>query len=637
MITVDCISNRVIIQDPESHLQPIHISQLRFWQFSNDVNDNVFNSPEIDYREFLPKIVKYIAGKGLQYQLTPAVSTLLANINLEKDSFQDLKVNAQNYKEGKFDRRVFQSFKSFLSSALRRPLLEHQEKAAYHLYQVGNGANFSVPGSGKTSVVLSVYEKLKSEGKVNTLFVVGPPACFGPWKNEFETVLGRRPKTKILAGEGKNKRKKTYAVSAFTKSELYLTTFQTLLYDRNEVRKLFAQVDINVFLVIDEAHYIKRINGEWSNAVLSIGKLAKYRCILTGTPLPKSFADAFNLFDFLWPESYPISNADKARIRVYEQRKEFYEARRVLQQNVGPLFYRVRKRDLGLKDQIFVDPILVEMNDYERKVYDAIENKIRNYARDEYLRNIQVVESLAKGRIIRLQQAASYTSLLQTGLTGYRERLIDGHSELAEIIRSYSSLEVPAKLTKLLQLVGKFRADNKKVVIWANYIGVLELIVGYLRANGFKCELIYGGTPIEKTSMTNEKTREKIRDEFVSSSSGLDILVANPAACSESISLHKTCQNAIYYNLTYNCAQYLQSLDRIHRVGGSEQQESYYYFLQYSNTIEQDIKINVEQKAERMYAIIEQDYEIYNLDLYDEVIEDEVEAYNRLFQNKDSK
>ena len=94
--------------------------------------------------------------------------------------------------------------------------------------------------------------------------------------------------------------------------------------------------------------------------------------------------------------------------------------------------------------------------------------------------------------------------------------------------------------------------------------------------------------------------------------SGIDVLIANPAACSEAISLHTTCQNAIYYDLSFNCAQYLQSLDRIHRVGGSEDKEVEYYFLQYVNTIDQRILENLNIKKERMYALIEKDYPIYH-------------------------
>ncbi|MEX1013865.1 MAG: hypothetical protein WDZ80_01775, partial [Candidatus Paceibacterota bacterium] len=68
---------------------------------------------------------------------------------------------------------------------------------------------------------------------------------------------------------------------------------------------------------------------------------------------------------------------------------------------------------------------------------------------------------------------------------------------------------------------------------------------------------------------------------------------------------------------------------RIHRVGGSEYQEAYYYFLQYQNTIDPDILFNLQKKAQRMYDIIEGDYTIYSLDMID--VHDELEAYQRIF------
>ena len=108
------------------------------------------------------------------------------------------------------------------------------------------------------------------------------------------------------------------------------------------------------------------------------------------------------------------------------------------------------------------------------------------------------------------------------------------------------------------------------------------------------------------------------------------MLVANPAACAESISLHKTCSHAIYYDLSYNCAQFLQSLDRIHRVGGSERKPANYHFLQYAETVDQDILENLWRKAEVMSSIIDEDYPIYSLDMFS--ADEEVEAYGRLFK-----
>ena len=70
--------------------------------------------------------------------------------------------------------------------------------------------------------------------------------------------------------------------------------------------------------------------------------------------------------------------------------------------------------------------------------------------------------------------------------------------------------------------------------------------------------------------------REEIKDEFNDSSSNLNAIIAIPQACSESISLHKACHHGIYYDMNYNTSEFLQSLDRIHRVGGSEKNPVFY-------------------------------------------------------------
>lgn len=137
---------------------------------------------------------------------------------------------------------------------------------------------------------------------------------------------------------------------------------------------------------------------------------------------------------------------------------------------------------------------------------------------------------------------------------------------------------------------------------------------------------------MQNISVGDELTREEIIRQFVDPYSGVDVLVANPAACAESISLHKTCSHAIYYDMSYNCAQYLQSLDRIHRVGGSEEKPSHYHFLQYEDSIDEDILANVERKALLMRAVIDKDYPIYSLDMF--AADEELEAYERLFGSK---
>jgi SNF2 family DNA or RNA helicase len=624
---VDYLNDKLYIKDLNSKLKPRHQGQLNYWGFKKKQNNEGF-CLEYDVEVILPKLIRYFEKFELPFSLSDSSKELLEKINAAGGRFLQLFETVKKLKDGEFDQADFAKHLQFLASNVQRKLKEHQVKASYHLWLIGNGANFSVPGAGKTTVVLSVYEKLRLQGKVNTLFVVGPSACFGPWKDEFKTVLGRESDYNILAGGNKSQRKSEYYKMEGI-SELYLTTFHTLLNDQDEVITFLTNYNVRAFLVIDEAHYIKQVNGNWANAVLNIAKHSKYRCVLTGTPIPKSYSDLYNLFDFLWPENSPISSNDKARLRILEENEDYAGASRILEPTVGPLFYRVRKKELKLKPQVFKDPEVVVMCQNERKVYDAITKKIRSYTTEDYLKNIDLVEKLRRGRMIRLRQCLSFTKLLSTAIYDYNEDLIADDTDLRYVIYNYEKQEVPGKLTKLLKLVKGFQERGEKVVIWANFIGTIKLIEKHLIKDGIRCKKIIGETPVEHTAIAEEETREKVRNEFVNAESGLDILLANPAACSESISLHKTCHNAIYYDLSYNSAQFLQSLDRIHRVGGSENQEAYYYFLQYEDTIDADILSNLQGKAQRMYNIIEGDYNIYSLNMFEG--SDELAAYERLF------
>jgi len=625
---IDLQKNKLCIRNIA--LQSYQTSQLKYWGFKS-AGDNIIDFSGTDLDKVLLKIINYFKKEQIEFDITEECSRRINEIISSINIFQNIKKIGDDFKNGVYDKQLFKEVSSFFEKNLPRKLKQHQIKSAFHLYLIHNGANFSVPGSGKTSVVLSVFEKLRAEGKVNVLFVVGPPACFGPWKNEFNETIGRKANHRIMAGGDKVARKAEYFTNKDNKSELYLTTFQTLINDQSEIKTFFTQKGINIFMVIDEAHYIKQISGNWAAAVLNISKHAKYRCILTGTPIPNGYSDIYNLFDFLWPENDPIESNARIKLQSLEKNTSIDEAKNILESKIGPLFYRVRKKDLGLKSANFHEPIMLTMNKHEQIIYSAIENKIRNYAMDDYLTNIDFIDKLKRGRMMRLRQSVSYVNLLQHVIDNYDEEMFDNEKDLRYIISHYDKLELPAKFEYLKNKLEELQAKKEKVVIWTNFVGTIKKLEKYISGElKIYCRTIYGKTPIEKTSISDELTREEIRNEFVDEQSGLDILIANPAACAESISLHKTCHNAIYYDLTYNCAQYLQSLDRIHRVGGSEKIEANYYFLQYAKTIDQDILFSLRHKAEKMYRIIDDDYQVYSLDMFDDS-DDELKAYDRLF------
>ncbi|MBW3596893.1 MAG: DEAD/DEAH box helicase [Planctomycetes bacterium] len=631
MIRVELVRNRLEIRADASQLRPRDNNQLAFWGFvATDTGSWVFSALEGGAEnELMPKLVAYFKRRQLPFMLSPELERVVDDTRQEQELLSHAVERCAKFKNAALDLPEAKQFVAFLLRHVPRHLKDHQVKAALHLLYAVNAANFSVPGSGKTTVVLAVYERLRTLGEVDALFVVGPPSCFRPWQDEFEATLGRCPDAKVLAGGDIDLRRYLYLTRRDAASELYLTTYQTLQHDWEHVRVLFQRQGIRFFLVVDEGHYIKQVGGAWAQAVLNVAKHAVRRCVLTGTPFPRSYTDSFNLFDVLWPGVSPLFTADRHRIEVLAQRKQFVEAATILKRAIGPLFYRVRKSELNLAPQVYHEPIKVRMNDRERKVYDSILDRIIANSESDFFRDFDVLCKLRRGRMMRLRQCVSYAGLMATAVSEYVENLATDNYALAKIIHHYDKLEVPGKIAVLRSLVRRLRKDGQKVVVWSNFVGTLRLLVRHLEADGYGVGLVYGGTPFERSSVPEEASREEIIREFVRAHSDISVLVANPAACAESVSLHKTCSHAIYYDLSYNCAQYVQSLDRVHRVGGSEEQEAHYYFLEYEGTIDRDILANLRQKAKNMSGVIDEEFPIYSLDMFAE--DEELEAYDRLF------
>lgn len=608
-------SGKIQVWPEDTELRPREVSQLGLWGYLFDSEEHCFQKTTDNSRE-LTKIAEYFKTQKYQASFNGDASSILHETKHRTGEFEKFRDWGRDFKNGRVPISKKDPFINFISSTFLRKLKPHQIKSAFHLYSIRNGANFSVPGSGKTTVILSVYEYLRKNGEVNALFVVGPPACFGPWKDEYKNTFGRKPTSITLAGGNLEARKATYYRRGSI-PDLYLTTYQTLLNDQEDVINFFRQQGINIYMVVDEAHYVKKVEGNWANAVLSVSKYAKYRCVLTGSPIPHSYKDLFNLWEFLWPNQQVLTDADRIRLQELEKRLDTEGAKRILEPKISPLFYRVRKKDLGLKPQVFHEPEYIQMREVERKIYDAVFTKIVEYSKEDYNKNIDLVTRLIRGRMIRLRQAVSYPRLLTSAIDDYEEDLFSDKSDLAYLISKYDSLERPAKVDYLLTKVGKLANREKKVIIWANFIWTIKLIHKVFSENGLASKVIIGETPIYSASMKETETRERIINSFKDAKSGLNILLANPAACAESISLHKTCQNAIYYDLSFNGAQYIQSLDRIHRVGGSEKIASDYFYLQCKDTMEGVILQNLRSKLRKMSELIDSDNAIYTIDVSD--------------------
>ena len=108
----------------------------------------------------------------------------------------------------------------------------------------------------------------------------------------------------------------------------------------------------------------------------------------------------------------------------------------------------------------------------------------------------------------------------------------------------------------------------------------------------------------------------------------IKVLIANPHTMAESVSLHRWCHDAIYFEYSFNLTHLIQSKDRIHRLWLPDGQYTQYYFLCLTNGWEEDsIDLRtynrLQEKAEIMKNVIEWDRILLDIDF---TILDEIEA-----------
>ena len=583
------------------------IFQIKHYSFREIKNNEPQSYSALETNINIENLIKFLNDENVNLSICSNTESVLEDLKNKKLNQINKIKYLENLKENTSEKTLDEFEKTL--NFLKRKLVKHQVYSCYHLFNSQSAANFSVPGSGKTSVVLAYYEKLRIENKVNAIFLIGPKNCYYSWKTEFIETLGRDPKLNIL---DKKFSERVDIYKRPVKSEVYACHFSTNVNDL-EFIKIFASNN-KFLIVIDEAHNIKKVGGKWSTAALELGKMSEYKVVLTGTPMPNQHKDFYNYLDFLYGDNEIMTAHDKARVDVFVERNNLDEASQLLREKLNPFYVRIKKRDLNLSKQIFNPPTLVKMNPIESNIHEAIITKIKNYPVQKYHQNIELIKKIRRARILRLRQNCSYVKNLLTAIPSdmrdVKEDLTDG---IANLISNYDEREIPAKIDALKSLVLPLTKKNKKVLIWSSHLKTMDLIVKHLLAEDLNVEIINGKTDLAK--------RNDIKNEFNNKNSDLDIIVANPQACSESISLHKACNNAIYYDQNYNTAEFIQSMDRIHRVGGSLTEPVFYDFLHYENSIDEQVYKRVFEKADRQMQVIEEENVMFDLNYAEDDID----------------
>lgn len=606
----------------------IALQKNRFaWRYAKDylhpnVADNCIIISVGDSEPFavLSNISSMLTKYGFSESQSESSEKVIQDYYEEERRFAEFSKKALHIRNNECDTDEFEMFtQSVAENLTARSLYPLQLLSAYHMAFSQNACNFSVPGAGKTSIVYGAYAYLhnlpaENPKHVDCLLIVGPLSSFGPWELEYEECFGRKPVSKRLVGGVNRNDKQDYLISKYP-AELTLISYASLPSLQREIG-FFLRTN-KVMVVLDEAHKAKNSSGGIiAQAVLEMSKYSKSRIVLTGTPAPNGYEDIYNMFKFIWPNKN-VMGFEVNQLRDITITGDQARVSRLID-SISPYFIRIRKSDLNIPPATVHPPIYVPMGSRQQRIYDFVEKKYMDEFMADGATNTssRFKAALAQARTIRLMQAASNPAMLKAPLHDFFEdeefpieayQAIDD-SDVLKSILDYEANEVPAKYVAVKQLVDDILASNGKVVIWATFIHTIHDLKQYLESQGIPCQELYGATPVERERLDDDEfifTREKIIKAFQHPDCPFKVIIANPFAVAESISLHKACHNAIYIERSFNAAHFVQSKDRIHRYGLEPNTVTNYYYILSRDTVDETIDTRLAEKERRMTDIME--------------------------------
>lgn len=201
----------------------------------------------------------------------------------------------------------FREFRDVVNASMVRPLRDRQMLDAFFMATVGRAADFSVPGAGKTATVLGVFAYLRHLGLARRIVVVCPKNGFESWEKEWVATFGDKLPLSCfslgdpaIAAMSTERRRNALSLDSGA-CNLFTFNYESL---SGYVRELHAIIPDQTLLVFDEVHRVKAIGGRRAEAALEAADGAKFVIALTGTPIPNTYQDIYNLLHILYPEDY---------------------------------------------------------------------------------------------------------------------------------------------------------------------------------------------------------------------------------------------------------------------------------------------------------------------------------------------
>ena len=561
--------------------------------------------PILGFRRIAVDIANIITAYGLPLEYDEAVESLFRH-QLEEIEARQRAVTDPDFTLSPEEVQAAIS----ASGRFTRCLINHQLRDIGRLLHLHHGANFSVPGAGKTTALLAIYEAGRVISELDKLLVVSPKNAFISWEDEIRECYdpSRLPQVARLGGGAQG----TESILS-RDPEIALLTYHLLPNVLDIVRNWAGNHSTHI--VLDESHRIKGGLGRTiASSAIRLADVAQRRDILSGTPLPHSPEDLRAQFDFLWPGQRILPQfrmTPESPIEIVVQ----------VQERVSPLYVRTTKQELNLPPLTILHTS-VNLGPLQRELYDILRSEARRLASGMSIMDRRFFRELGR-HVVRLLQAASNPMLLTHGDLFEEEYLEETPQGVRvwELFREIARYEQPAKVRATIDRTREIISEDShnKVLIWSSFVRNILSLEQLL--SEFNPVILYGavGTGSEEDLNTREGRIRRFHDDET-----CRVMIANPAAGGEGVNLHNACHFALYLDRTYNAAHYLQSVDRIHRLGLPQDVETIVEIFEAHDTIDHNVTTRLNSKLDVMAQILN-DPELLTLSYAPEDVMERVE------------
>ncbi|WP_041601477.1 SNF2-related protein [Halobacillus halophilus] len=488
----------------------------------------------------------------------------------------------------------FKEFKEIAVKAMARQPRDVQLWSGFYMYEMQRASNFSVPGAGKTTMAYLVFSYLTSPevDNVDKIVMIGPKNSFLAWKQEFRENFGENKTLRVLDVQS-HKYSPTEFITEAGKCNIILVNYESVQKYQDV---LSSVIDERTMLILDEVHKIKGIESSRAQSVMAVTKRAKLKYALTGTPIPNSYEDIYNLLKILYDDEYGL---------YFNFRKDqLKNPNAVMIERINdllyPFFWRTTKAQLQVPPARENELLYVMANEQEQQLLNLLYRKYGHSVFHLYIRLIQasVNPLLLLNSIDYVEMYGEDSNNLENPWNSVDSDRIQFTEEEVNLIRS---LPKTSKYHEAINLASSLCKEKKQTIIWCIFVDTMLSLKHDFHQRGINAKVIYGET--------KQQDRNTIIEEFLNSK--IDVLITNPHTLGESVSLHHTCHDAIYLEYSFNLTHLLQSRDRIHRLGLKKDAYTQYYFLMLQgqkderNSLDERIYYRLMDKEDRMLSAIE--------------------------------